>query len=104
MSRTIHHSREVLEMIDIHVFGDADLLGTCAVAYAVIQQPSGTKQRLIASKPRLELVAAQMEANLANNIRKSLKNYNIREVYVMVRSHGSFTLVTRKWKLQAIRS
>ena len=40
-------------MIDIHVFGDASSLGTCAVACAVMQQPSGTKQGLIASKSRL---------------------------------------------------
>ena len=46
-------SKEVLEMIGIHVFGDASLLGTCAVAYAGMRQPSGTKQGLIASKSRL---------------------------------------------------
>ena len=34
------------------MFGDATLLGTCAVAYAVIQQPSGIKQGLIASESR----------------------------------------------------
>ena len=71
--------------------GDASLLGTCAVACAVMQQPSVIKQELIASKsrlskkqmtiPRLELVAAQMVANLAENIRTSLQNHNIREVY-----------------------
>ena len=31
--------------IDIHVFGDESLLETCAVAYGVKRQPSGTKQR-----------------------------------------------------------
>ena len=51
--RAVNLSQEVLEMIDIHVSGDASLLGTCAVAYAVIRQPSGTKQGLIASKSRL---------------------------------------------------
>ena len=76
---------------DIYVFGDASLLGTCAVAYIVIRQPSETKQGLIASKsrlskkqlikPRLELLAARMVENLANNIRNSLPNYNIRKVY-----------------------
>ena len=53
ISRTINMSKEVLEMIGIHVFGDASLLGTCAVAYAGMRQPSGTKQGLIASKSRL---------------------------------------------------
>ena len=31
--------------IDIHVFGDESLLETCAVAYGVKREPSGTKQR-----------------------------------------------------------
>ena len=75
----------------IHVFGNASLLGTCAVAYAVMQHPSRIKQGLIASKsrlskkqltiPRLELVAAQMVENLVENIRTSLPNHNIREVH-----------------------
>ena len=89
------------------MFGDASLLRTCAVAYAAIQQPSGINQGLIASKsrlskkqmtiPRLELVAAQMMANLAENIRTSLQNHNIREV------HGwSDRLAARQWKLQSV--
>ena len=91
VQRSIRLSRETLNLIDIHVFGDASLLETCAVAYAVIQQLSGIKQRLTASKsrlskkqmtmPRLELVAAQMVANLAENIWTSLPNHNIRKVH-----------------------
>ena len=74
--RSIRLSKEFLNLIDIDVFGDASVLGTCAVAYAVIQQPSGIKQWLIASKPRLskkkmtitrlELLVAQMVVNLAH--------------------------------------
>ena len=89
--RSIRLSKESLNLINIHAFGDARLLGTCAVAYAVIEQPSGIKQGLIASKirlpkkqmtiPRLELVAAQVVANLAENIRTFLPNPNIREVH-----------------------
>ena len=84
--RSIRLSKESLNLIDIHVFGDASLLGTCAVAQAVIQQPSGMKQGLIAGKsslskkqmtlPRLELVATQIVTNLAGN-RTSLPNHNI---------------------------
>ena len=48
--RTTKLGEEVLEMIDIHVFGDISLLGTCEGAYAVMQQSSGIKQGLIASK------------------------------------------------------
>ena len=40
LPRTINLRQEVLEMIDIHVFGDACLLGTCAVAYGVMRQLS----------------------------------------------------------------
>ena len=47
MPRTINLDQEVLEMIYIHVFGNLSLLGTCAVAYAVIRQPARTKQGLI---------------------------------------------------------
>ena len=45
--KKINPIQEVLEMIDIHVFGDESLLETCAVAYGVKRQLSGTKQRLI---------------------------------------------------------
>ena len=70
-------------MIDIHILRDASLLGTYAVAYIVIRHPSGIKQRLIASKSRfsknklrrarMNLVAALMVANLADNIRNTTK-------------------------------
>ena len=76
--RATHLGQDALEMIDIQVFGDESLLGTCAVAYIVIRQSSGTKQGSIETKsrhpkkqleiPRLESVVAQMVANLADNI------------------------------------
>ena len=91
MPRQINLGQDVSEMIDIHVFADESLLGTCAVAYAVTRQSSGAKKGLITTKsrlskrqltiPRLELVATLMVANLADNIQNSLPNYNIREVY-----------------------
>ena len=72
-ARTINFGQQVLEMIDVHVFGGASLLGACTAAYTVIRQPYGTKEGLIASKsrfskkqltiPRLELIATQMVAN-----------------------------------------
>ena len=89
--RTIRLSKESLNLIDIHMFGDDSLLRTSAVAYAIIQQPSGIKQGSIASKsrlsikqmviPRLELVGAKKVANLAESIRASLPNCNIREFH-----------------------
>ena len=42
-------------MIEIHVFGDASLLGIYAVANTVIQQPFGIKQGLIVSRSRFEI-------------------------------------------------
>ena len=78
ITRAIHLGQDVLEMIDIQVSGDESLVGTCAVAYIVIRQSSGTKQGSIATKsrypkkqleiPRLESVVAEMVANLADNI------------------------------------
>ena len=76
---------------DIHVFRDSSILGTCAVAYAVVFQPNGTQQDIIASKsrlakqklsiPRLELVATHVAANLADNIKIAFTNLNIRNVF-----------------------
>ena len=113
-TKKIRLSNESLNVIDIHVFGDASLLGTCAVAYAVIQQPFGIKQGLIASKsrlskkqitiPRLESVAAQMETNLAKSMRTSLPNHNGHISPWMVRQHSCPTLAARQWKLQAVSS
>ena len=40
----INLGQDVLQIIDIHVFGDASLLGTCVEAYAEIRRaPPGTK-------------------------------------------------------------
>ena len=32
-----------INLADIHVFGDSSIMGTCAVAYAVVFQPNGTQ-------------------------------------------------------------
>ena len=66
-------------------------MGTCAVAYAVVFQRNGTQQNIIASKsllakqklsiPRLELVAAHMAANLADNIKTALTKLNTRNIF-----------------------
>ena len=77
-------------MVDLHVFGDASVLGCCAAAYVVVYQPSSVNQGLIASKsrlskrdmtiPRLELIAAHMATNLAANIKEALPSQNIRSL------------------------
>ena len=59
--------------------------------YAVVQQPSGTNQGLLAAKshlakkgltiPRLELVSAHMASNLVANGKDALQDQPIRSVY-----------------------
>ena len=71
--------------------GDASIIGTSAVTYAVIKQSSSIKQSFISSKsrlskkstsiPRLKLVAAVMVANLAEIIQNSLTNFKITAVH-----------------------
>ena len=83
--------QEKVDSIDINILGDASLIGTSAVAYAIVNQPSGTKQGLLTSKsrlsnkgltvPRLELIAAQMVANLAENVKSAIPNYKIKAIY-----------------------
>ena len=71
----------------LHAFGDASGRGVSAAVYAVVTQPSGVTQGLIAAKsrlakqgltiPRLELVAGHMAVNLAVNVRKALEGFNL---------------------------
>ena len=82
--------------MDVHLFSDASINGVCTVAYAVIYQPNKISQGLITNKsrlakrnlkkPRFELMAAQMFANLAQNIKNALNNQNVRDFYVWLDS------------------
>ena len=100
--RPITLGGEVLEMTDIYALEEAGLLWICPVAYVVIQQPSGMKKGLIASKsrfskkqltiPRVELVAPQIVVNFRRWYSKSLPNYSIREVY-----GWSYNTVVLQW-------
>ena len=73
------------------MFNDTSLTGFCAEAYTVVNQQNIFSQNLITTKsrlarknlsiPRLELVAAHMSANLAENIKICLSKLNIREIY-----------------------
>ena len=59
--------------VNLHVFGDASIVASYAVVYAVVHEPSATNQGLVVSKsriskknliiPRLELVSAHMASN-----------------------------------------
>ena len=100
--RSISLKQERVDSIDIHMFGDATLIGTTAVAYATVNQPSGNEQGLLASKsrfsrkgltiPRLELIAAQMVANLAENIKSTIASHKIKTIY-----RWSDSLVVFQW-------
>ena len=82
--------RETITNIEIHLFSDASINRLCTVAYAVIYQPNKISQSLIISKsrlakrnltiPSLELIAAQMSANLSQNIKNALTNH-VRNFY-----------------------
>ena len=88
--RSINLKQERVDSIDIHIFGDASLTGISAVTYAIVNQPSGTEQRLLTSKsrlskkglriPHLELIAAQMVANLTENIKSAIPNHKIKAI------------------------
>ena len=74
--------------IDIHIFGDANVFGCIAAAYAVVHQASSISKNLISSKsklpkseitfPRLDLIATHMYAKLGTVIRQALKKFNVR--------------------------
>ena len=88
--RSLTLKLEPITSVDLHIFGDKSILGCCAVANAVVSQPSKVNQGLVASKsrlskkditmPRLELIVAHMAANLATNIKAALKDLSIRSV------------------------
>ena len=51
--RSLTLKLEPITSVDLHTFGDASILGYCAVAYAVVSQPSKVNQGLVTSKSRL---------------------------------------------------
>ena len=88
--RSLAVFREPITAIELHAFGDTSGAGTAAAVYAVVQQPSGTNQGLLAAKsrlakkgltiPRLELVSAHMASNLMANVKDALQDQPIRSV------------------------
>ena len=45
--------REGIDFVDLHMFSDASKIGTAAVVYAIVHQPSGVTRGLVAAKSRL---------------------------------------------------
>ncbi len=82
--RSLVPYHEKMKSMSLHAFGDASNKGVCATVYAVVEQPSGTTQTLVAAKsrlakkgltiPRLELIGAHMATNLISNVHEALEN------------------------------
>jgi hypothetical protein len=51
--RSLAVHQESIDSIDLHSFGDASGSGLAACVYAVVRQPSGTNQGLVAARSRL---------------------------------------------------
>lgn len=72
---------------ELHVLGDAGSDGASSAGYAVVHQPSGVSQDLIAAKsrlakegltiPQLELVSARMAVHLVSNVERALEGFPI---------------------------
>ena len=89
--RSLVNFREDINDIKLHAFGDASGKGVAAAVFAVIEQPSGVSQGLVAAKsclakeqltiPRQELVSAHMGRNLVHNVKQALKEFPVGDVY-----------------------
>ncbi|KAK3719160.1 hypothetical protein QZH41_005637 [Actinostola sp. cb2023] len=85
--RSIATHQEEIEEVELHAFGDASGKGVCAAVYAVIKQPTGVNQGLVAAKarlakrgltiPRLELVSGHMAVNLLTNVSAALDGFSM---------------------------
>lgn len=78
-------------VVELRSFGDASGQGVGATVYAVVRQPSGNTQRLVAAKahlakqgqtiPRLQLLAAHTATNLVTNVKNALEGLPISRIY-----------------------
>ena len=83
VKRSIPLSKEEIDAIQLHAFGDASGHGVCAAVCAVVTQASGASQGLITAKsllakqgltiPLLELATGNMAVNLPTNVRQALE-------------------------------
>ena len=80
--RSVALNKKSITAVDLYVFGDASIIASCAVVYAVVYQPSVRNQELVLNEsrvskksltiPRLELVSAHMASNLIENVKGAL--------------------------------
>ena len=89
--RSLMKYQQPIEEIDLHTFGHASRQGVAATVVAVVRQSSGISKSLVASKsqlakknltiPRLELVSAHMASSLVDNVRQTLEDFSIKQVF-----------------------
>ncbi|KAK3742809.1 hypothetical protein QZH41_002738 [Actinostola sp. cb2023] len=89
--RSLVEFQEEIDSIELHAFGDASGKGVSSTVYAIVHQPSGDSQGLVAAKsrlakkgltiPRLELVAGHMSTNLVHNVKEALEGHPVTDVY-----------------------
>ena len=94
--RPVMNFREPVLSLELHAFGDASTQGVGTAVYAVIQQSSGTTQRLVAARgrlakqgltvPRLELISTHMATNLVINLKNVLNDLPSPRVYAWLDS------------------
>ena len=110
--RSVARNIKEMKRVHLHIFADASQMACSAVTIAAIEHDSGVTKGLLTSKsriskrntsiPRLELVSAQMAANLARNLFKALKRLPIGSVNVWMDSTVALywiTNPTRSWKV-----
>jgi hypothetical protein len=88
-TRSLVKFQEEIESIELHAFADASGDGVSSTVYAIVRQPSGVSQGLVAARsrlakqgltiPRLELVSAHMAANLVSNFEKDFPSRSCRD-------------------------
>ena len=85
--RSLVNFREDINDIKLHAFGIASGKGVAAAVFAVIEQPSGVNQGLVAAKSRLtkeQLTILRQElvsAHMACNLKQALKGFPVSDVY-----------------------
>ena len=90
MQRSVALNKDYVTPVDLHHFGDANIVASCVVFCAVVHQLSVTNQELVVGKsriskknfaiPGLELVSPRMASNLIENKKAALKRCNTRSV------------------------
>lgn len=109
--RAITKKSDEIEGIQLHLFADASSLACCAATVAVVEHKSGTVKGLLTSKsriskkntsiPRLELVSAQMAANMARNLYNALFRLPIKTIIIWMDSMVALYWLSnpeRPWK------